>query len=186
MAKIFVYSLIILLATGCQTALMKQLPKTDFEEQLYIDAELNFAIKHPLNWKRIKTPVSSPGYRADTVQWQIEDPQQQSSFAGSMLIRSLPSGDKNLPEQLSQFLENRPELQSGQVNSFEHPAGQGLKLLGHDKNHGRLTIALQGQQHDFIIALSCLNNKFDQLLPVFQDIVDSFSEIVRPPRILEK
>lgn len=186
MAKAFFYSLVILLATGCQTALMKQLPKTDFEEQLYIDAELNFAIKHPLNWKRIKTPVSSPGYRADTVQWQIEDPQQQDTFAGSMLIQSLPSGDKSLPEQLSRFLADRPELQSGQVDSFEHPAGHALKLLGHDKSHGRLTIALQGQQHDFIIALSCLNNKFEQLLPVFQDIVDSFSEIIRPPRTLKK
>lgn len=159
---------------------MKKLPQAEVKEQLYIDAGLNFAIKHPLNWQIVKIPVSSPEYKADKVFWQIDGPRQQDSIVGNMLIQRLPAENVSLPDRLSHFLESRPELTSGQVDSFDHSAGHALKLLGHDKDRGRLTIALRGQQQDFIISLSCLNNQFIELLPIFQDIMDSFTEIIRP------
>ena len=166
--------------SGCQSAFLNKIKPNEFNEQYYIDAKLNFAIKHPLNWKRIKIPVSSPEYQIDTILWQIENPHEKSSVIGNMLIQSLSHNEKtNLPDLLSHFLTGKPELTSGQAERFEHPAGSALKLLGHDVDRGRLTIALQGQQHDFIISLNYPNSQFDQLLPVFQDIVDSFTEIVR-------
>ena len=165
---------------GCQSELLNKIKPNEFNEQYYIDAKLNFAIKHPLNWKRIKIPVSSPKYRANTILWQIENPHKKSSVIGNMLIQSLVRDEKtDLPDLLSHFLIDKPELTSGQTEQFEHPAGLALKLLGHDADRGHLTIALQGQQHDFIISLNYPNNKFDTLLPVFQDIINSFTEITR-------
>jgi len=173
--------LVLLLLSGCQSALLKKINPTEFSEQLYIDAKLNFAIKHPANWKRVKIPVSSPEFKADTVRWQIENPRKETDSFGNMLIQSLPGNKKaDLPDLLSDFLADKPELTSGQAKSFEHSAGSALKFLGRDVDRGRLTIALKGQQHDFIISLDYPNNRFDELLPVFQDIVASFSELIRP------
>ncbi|MDX2481563.1 MAG: hypothetical protein QNK24_14660 [Desulfuromusa sp.] len=152
-----------------------------FNEQLYVDAKLNFTIQHPLNWKLIKTPVSSPQYRADTVNWKIENPLKETDSVGNMLIQSLSSNDNtDLSDLLSNFLAEKPELTSSQAERFEHPAGSALKFLGHDADRGQLTIALIGKQHNFIISLDYPSSRFDELLPVFQNIVDSFSEIIRP------
>jgi hypothetical protein len=179
--KIFLLSLCLLLLAGCQSALMKKLPKAEFKEQLYIDAELNFAIKHPLNWKRLKPPVASPLYRADRVKWKIVNLRQNGNVFGTMLIQSFPSKkDIRLPDRLSQFLAEQPDLKSGQVESFNHPVGPALRLVGHCSEHGYLTIVIQGQQRDFIISLDVPNNRFEELLPTFQDIVASFSEVVSP------
>ena len=165
---------------GCQSDLLNKIKPNEFSEQLYIDAKLNFAIKHPLNWKRIILPVSSPKYQADTARWQIENPRKESDNIGSMLIQTLSRNNKaDLPDLLSNFLADKPELKSGQAEHFEHPAGSALKFLGYDADRGRLTIALKGQQHDFIISLNYPSKRFDELLPVFQDIVDSFTEITR-------
>jgi hypothetical protein len=181
--KVFIFSLILtfFVLSGCQSALLKNVQTNGFNEQLYIDAKLNFAIKHPLNWKLIQTPVSSPQYRADTVSWKIENPRKETDRVGNMLIKVLASTDKtDLPDLLSNFLADKPELTSGQSESFAHPAGSALKFLGHDVDRGQLTIAILGKQHNFIISLDYPSRQFDELLPVFQDIVDSFSEIIRP------
>ncbi len=176
-----VFISLVLALSGCQSALLKKGQMNEFNEELYIDAKLNFAIKHPVNWKRVKIPVSSPEFRADTVRWKIENPRKETDSFGSMLIQSLP-GKKNadLPDLLSDFLADKPELKSGQAERFEHSAGSALKFIGRDVDRGRLTIALKGQQHDFIISLDYPNNRFNELLPVFQDIVASFSELIRP------
>lgn len=182
-SKLMWFSLLLttLFLSGCQSALLNKVQMNEFSEELYIDAKLNFAIKHPVNWKRVKIPVSSPEYRADTVCWQIENPRKETANFGKMVIQSLPRNDKTgLPDLLSNFLADKPELKSGKAEQFKHPAGSALKFLGRDVDRGRLTIALQGQQHDFIISLDYPNNRFDKLLPVFQDIVTSFSEVVRP------
>lgn len=176
----YFFAIVLFLLSGCQTSMIKKLPKVEFEEQLYINAELNFAIKHPLNWKRVKTPVSAPGYRADTVIWLAGNPVEEDPSSGQMIIRSLPSDNKRLEDRLSEFLSDQPELRSGKVESLDHPAGPALKLLGHDLKKGRLTIVIQGQQHDFIISLIYPSYRFNELLPIFQDIVDSFTEVVRP------
>ena len=170
----------VLLSSGCDSHFVNKMRFNEFSEELYIDAKLDFAIKHPSNWKRIKRPVSSPSYRSDTVIWQVENPVKPSDICGRMQIQSLIHSDKtDLPDLLSRFLTDKPELTSGQAGRFEHPAGPALRLLGHDVDHGRLTIALQGQQRDFIISLDYPNSRFDELLPVFQDIVASFTEINR-------
>jgi hypothetical protein len=66
------------------------------------------------------------------------------------------------------------------VTAVAYPAGQALKMLGHDADRGRLTIALKGQQRDFIIALNFPSDRFDELLPIFDEIVASFVEIANP------
>lgn len=98
-----------------------------------------------------------------------------------MLIRSLPADDnKNLPDLLSSYLAAEPELIVGKVEEITLPSGPALKLLGHDDSLGRLTIVLKGQNHDFIISLVSPSSRFDELLPIFQDVVSSFVEVVRP------
>lgn len=170
-----------LLLSGCISSLMSKLPIGSFNEQLYVDARLYFAIKHPLDWERLQIPVSSPEYRPDTVRWRVNDLQHQDRGAGEMLIRSMPSNDKiNLQDLLSAYLASQPELQKGQVEKLTLPSGTALKLLGHDDKHGCLTLALKGQKRDFIISLNYPSSRFDELLPTFQDIVKSFAEVIKP------
>ncbi len=171
--------LFLLMLVGCQSLLLKTLQPNEFNEQLYINAKLSFAIKHPLDWVMTTTPVSSPNYRNDTVIWKVKNPNIKTDIVGTMLIRSNPTTKgTDLADILSSFLSNQPELTSGQASKFKHSAGNALKLVGHDIKQGRLTIALQGQLHDFVISLDYPNDKFNKLLPVFNDIVASFTEIV--------
>ena len=179
-------SLLLFFLAGCQSSLMKNLPTYETEEQLYINAELNFSIQHPLDWNRKTIPVSSPLFVANTVYWKIGDLPEKDRVIGRMLIRSLPSGNESLPDRLSHFLSEKPELYSGQATPFKHPAGEALKLLGQDAKNCHLTLVIQGQQQDFIISLSYPKESFDELLPIFQQVVDSFSEIIRPDSYLKK
>jgi len=167
-----------LLLGGCFSSMLGKMPGQQINEQLYVDARLGFAIKHPLDWQRLQIPVSSPEYRADTVSWQVNDLQTQNRGSGTMLIRSCPANPKaQLPDLLSSYLADQPELRAGKVEELALPSGPALKLLGHDKKQGRLTIALKGKNRDFIISLNYPSSRFDELLPVFQDIVNSFAEV---------
>jgi len=179
MFKLWVASLcVLLLLFGCQSSFLNTLKPNEFNEQFYINAKLNFAIKHPLDWVMTVIPVSSPKYRRDTIIWKVKNPNTKTNFVGTMLIRSNPTiVGTDLPDILSDFLSDQPELTSGQAIPFQHSAGKAIKFLGHDSKRGRLTIALQGKHHDFIISLDYPNNQFDKLLPVFKDIVASFTEI---------
>ncbi len=176
--KLAFICLSVILLLGCQSAILQKFKPIEFNEQLYVNAKLNFTIKHPLDWKRVTVPVSSPDYRDDTVLWRVENPHKKSTSVGAMLIKS--SARKNytdLPDILSIFLDGQPELTSGQAKPFQHPAGAGIKLIGHDAKYGRLTLALQGELHYFIISLDYPNEQFDKLFPIFQDIVNSFTEV---------
>lgn len=161
--------------------LMNKQSSQNINEQFYIDARLDFAIKHPLAWQRVQIPVSSPQYRADMVRWKIKGIKQQNLGSGEMLIISQPADPKkSLPDLLSSYLSAASELKSSQVESLKHPSGPALRLLGHDDQLGRLTLALKGKKRDFIISLDFPSNRFDELLPIFEEIVNSFVEVVRP------
>lgn len=165
------------LLSGCVSSMMDKLPGQQINEQLYIDARLGFAIKHPLDWQRLQTPVSSPKYRADTVRWLVKD-LQQGRGSGEMLIRSHAANPElTLPDLLSCYLTEEPELSSGQVEELTLPSGPALKLLGHDDKQGRLTVAMKGKSRDFIISLDYPSSRFDELLPIFLDVVNSFTEV---------
>jgi hypothetical protein len=185
MLRRWVLPTIVLLATlalsACSPSMLSKQNSSNFKEQLYIDARLNFAIKHPLDWQLQAIPVSSPEYRTDTVAWAVKDLMHENSSVGTFLIRSTEAdGQKTLPDLLSGFLATRPELKSSQIENVEYPAGKALKLLGHDTDSGRLTIALKGRQRDFIISLDFPTDRFDELLPIFEEMVASFVEIVHP------
>lgn len=173
-------SLLVLTLAGCQSAIMEKLPANDFEEQLYINAELNFAIKHPLNWIREITPVSSPAFKGDTVHWRIGDPADQKTTPGNMRVQSIPTPKFSLTDQLSRFLSDKPALQSGQTSPFDHSAGEALKYSQQETHTCHLIFVIKGKQRDFIISLDYPKESCDKLLPIFNEVVDSFSEILRP------
>ena len=156
-------------------------PARNINEQFYIDARLDFAIKHPLDWKLKQIPVSSPDFRADTVRWQVNGLKQGNDAVGEMLIRSWPT-ESNTPleDLLNSYLSGEAKLADIHKENFDHPSGPALKLTGHDDQQGRLLLALKGQKRDFIISIGYPSNRFEELLPVFQDIIDSFVEVVRP------
>ena len=152
-----------------------------YKEQFYVNARLNFAIKHPLDWQQQVIPVASPEYRADTVAWVIKDlPDKTTGVGRFLVISTAAAAEKKLPELLDDFLATLPELNSKLVENIDYPAGAALKLLGHDDDRGHLTIALKGRQRDFIISLDFPSNRFDELLPIFEETVESFVEIDSP------
>lgn len=155
--------------------------KKSVSEQLYIDARHDFSIQHPLDWKLLQLPVSSPDYRSDTVRWQIPAAQKQDSDLGEMLIRSFPSTpDKELTELLNTFLEAIPETKAGQVDEITLPAGTALKYSSADENRSYLTIAIKGEVQNFIISYTYPSIWSKKLLPTFQQVVASFREVNGP------
>lgn len=170
--------LLLLVLSACSIAEMKAKLTDNYNEQLYVDAQLGFAIKHPLDWQREQIPASSPEYRVDVIRWQVKDLKQQNRSTGAMLIRSHPGDPETVPaDLLTSYLAGLPTLKLSTVEKFAHPAGKALKLVGYDDQLGRLTVALKGDRRDFIISLDYPSSRFDELLPMFQDIVDSFVEI---------
>jgi len=170
-----------LLFSACVGSMMSKEPQKEYKEQLYVDARLNFALNHPLTWKRQQLPVSSPEYRADSVVWHIFDPQEKGAAFGDMLIRCTPTDPEvTLPDLLQSYLAELPEMKTGKTESFPHPVGNALKILGQAQDRSRLTIALKGQRQDFIISFDVPSSRFDELQPVFLDIIDSFIEVVHP------
>ena len=92
-------------------------------EQLYLDAKLNFSIKHPLDWERISIPPSSPEFRADTVRWKISNPLWKENAVGDMLVRSMPGlENRQLADLLSDFLSVQPQLEAHCVLLVMTPA----------------------------------------------------------------
>jgi hypothetical protein len=175
-------ALLPLLLSACAGSPLGNEPGYDFQEQLYVDARLNFAIKHPLQWRRQQLPVSALEYRGDSVSWQIPEPETQQPGFGQMRIRGIPADpDRTLHELLGANLREPPEQNLNQAESFIHPLGEGLKLLTEVGDQGRLTIALKGVKQDFIIAFDFPSDHSDRLLPVFQEILGSFVEIVAEP-----
>jgi len=160
--------------------LKKQLGK-NVNEQLYIDARLNFAIKHPLDWKRLQIPVSSPQYRDDTIRWQIAAPQSQNHDPGELLIRSTAADpDMKSTDLLNNYAPTQAELTTGPVEALVLPAGPATKLLGQEDEHSRLTVAIKGKDRDFIISLDFPSNRLEELLPTFQDLIKSLTEVSTP------
>ena len=154
---------------------------TSFKEQLYIDARLNFSIKHPLDWQRQQIPVSSLDYRPDTIIWRIQDPEKQYPGFGQMLIRAMPTDPaKTLDSLMLDNMIDYAQFDPADKRPLTHPAGDALILQGHEKNLGWMFLAIKGQKQDFFISINFPASGFDQLLPVFQDIVDSFSEVLPP------
>ena len=171
-----------LLLSGCLGSMLNGEPSLpDFKEQLYIDARLDFTIKHPLDWKRQQIPVSSPEYRPDSVIWKVQDPTKKSHDSGEMLVRCTPANpDKKLADLLNDYLAEHANLRPGKAEPFIHPVGKALKLVTDNSARGDLIIAIKGQKKDFLIAIDFPSQNFSNLLPIFLDIVNSFTEVLPP------
>lgn len=171
-----------LLMLGCSLSSLNldQQIEPNLSEQLYLDARLEFALSHPLNWQRLHTPVSSPAYRADRVRWQIIDSQQQS--CGEMLVTSLNADqDRSLKHLLFSDDPQRAGLPTDLPVPLELPAGPALQLQNQFPEHARLTAAIKGQGKDFIVDFIYPANRSDQLLPIFRRILDSIRDLSNHP-----
>ncbi len=168
--------LLLVLLSGCSnlTTMKKQL-LNDYNEQLYIDAQLGFSVKHPLEWQREPLAETAPGDHADSVRWLIGASAELSQKSSEMLIRSFPGGWHASPgELLRKWLSAEEAIQGV---ALSHSVGPALQLLNKGPKTSRAIIAIEGEQRDFIIALTCPSSRLDDLLPVFNDTVKSFVEV---------
>lgn len=180
LTRILTCSLLAFFLAGCQPAFMKKLSTNETDEQLYINAELDFSVEYPLAWKRKIIPVSSPDYSANSHCWIIGGSTKERSDSGLMQIESLPKKKSALAEHLKQFLSSQPQWQTEALTPINHSAGEALQVLAQDAATRYQIITIRGQRHDFIIVLSTPKDTFAQFLPVFEQVIDSFSEI-QPP-----
>lgn len=172
-------SLLVFLLAGCQSGLMSNLPTTDFEEQLYINAEMNFAIKHPLAWQPVLVPVSSPAYQTNRFRWTITDPTRKDALSGEMQIQAFPPGNGTVNDRLKAYLGGQEDEIDGQSSPLDHHLEPALEFIGRSAATGYLVAVLQGRDHLFLIAFSYPLDHFDDLSPVFRDVIGSFTEIIR-------
>lgn len=178
--KWFFASLTVALLTACSSSMFSKQVLSNRNEQFYIDARLNFAIKHPLDWELQQIPTSSPEYRADTVHWSITLPQPDPGAAEMLILAHQGQESGELSALLDTFLAELPTLDSQPVEAFKHSAGSAIKLIGQNNNLTWLIVAVDGRQRDFIISFTCPVDNYQKLKPLFEDIVDSFVEISHP------
>jgi len=172
---------ILFFLNGCFGGMDTGQASPNFKEQQYIDARLNFSIKHPLAWQRIQVPVSSIDFRPDTIIWRIQDPENNYPESGEMLIRATPAtSGRKLADVLNAYLDDLQLPGVRLIKPFAHPAGKSLISEGYDEDQGWMVLALQGQHQDFIISIDFPARNFSHLLPVFLDIVGSFVELGPP------
>lgn len=168
---------ILVLLTGCQSALMSKLPVSDIQEQQYINAELGFSVKHPLEWRRQIVPVSSPQYRPDIVVWNIEN-RQTGETSGVMVVESYPASRISINDRLNDFLAENRDIETLESGPYPYDGGQALKHLGRDGEKTFLTVFITGRARDFMMSIQCINSDFEKSRPLFEDVIDSLAEII--------
>ncbi len=165
-----------LLLSGCgQLTEIKDQLLDDHSEQLYIDAELGFSVKHPLDWERIKPPQEVTAAPTNRVGWRIADPEGQVQQLAEVQIHSFPAVSQADPSNLLRDFLAEAELTAGE--EFSHPVGQARRLRIDGAEMSQVIIALVGQKRHFIFALSCPPSHLEKFLPRFHETVKSLVEI---------
>lgn len=145
------------------------------DEELYIDAKLGFTIQHPLNWERIKVPVSSPSYRRDSVTWDIPDQEE----TGIMLIRVYPllSSSAELPELLDRYFKDNKSYPGSEVISYLHDSGAAISTTVSYPEYKERLFAIQGSRNSYILSYYFRNMVFERQVHLFERSVESFREL---------
>lgn len=174
---LLIFSLPAILLAGCQSMLMSKMQGPGYEEQLYVNAGQNFTIKHPLQWSSIQVPVSSPQYQPNRTAWTTTDPTAENDLSGTMQILTFPAGIKPAHERLNDFLATLDEKTTEQQVPAANDKETDLQYVGKSAVNGYLIAILKGKHSDYLVAFDFPVEQFDNILPVFKDVIDSFSEI---------
>lgn len=169
-------ALFLFFTAGCMN---KSAPDTEVEngqdEQLYIDAEMGLSILHPLYWKKIQLPVSSPDYRQNTIDWEIPN----GGETGRMKIRvftTLDSADQ-LTELLQDFMADKPDHSSEEMIPFQHAAGEAIVTTIYYQKHAQRLFAILGEKQTYVLSFFASSEGFVEQLPLFEEIAESLREL---------
>ncbi len=179
MRRFFLFTTILcLFMLGCQKPLPQQELTSKTDEQLYVDAKHEFAIKHPQNWQIIYIPVSSPKYRENRVVWNISS---EGNCPGELSVVTLP---KHNTGAIAQWLETESGIlhitKEPQVMAYRHPIGPAKAVIWQQGCEQYQSIAISGQHHDFVVTLKYPTAQWRLIDASFHDTVDSLQEILSP------
>lgn len=166
-------AIVVIVLSGCASPNAKGKHSRIVDEEVYIDFKHRFSMVLPVTWQRAKTPVSLPAYHPDTVQWIISEADDR--IGSLQVITQSPSIKPTLQESLSAFLNSQAKLIERETEAFQHPAGSALRLNGKDSFGNVIYLPIKGLDQTYIIAFKIKETDYEQLLPMIEKIILSFS-----------
>jgi hypothetical protein len=174
LSRFFVFVLILALLTtaGClgpkgeETAISA-------DEEVYIDLKLGFSVVVPVSWLRQKLPVSAPGYKSDTVEWEIPGPVKDKN---TLRIKALEHLKLPItPESLNNLIPPHTEGITKPPLNFEHPAGQALRVEWRRQAQRLISLIIVGPDRSYLLSITLDETEYDQFLPAVEKTLLSFS-----------
>lgn len=164
--------LVTLYLAGCAAPNRSEDARSLANEEAYIDMKRSFSLVLPSDWIRVRIPVSSPRYRADSVSWQL--PGTQASDNSLQISRQHLSPNESI---LAGFLSTQPELNESATLSFEHPAGKALRLDGRDALKKVIYTVIQGNEKSYLLAFRVEEKDYTRLAQAINRVILSFSNL---------
>jgi len=165
----------VLLAFGCGAR-----PGTSGEslkKTYYFDAELQFAIETPSQWRMSRGDGKEP--ESCTVRWQAAAPAGEGGPAAQATVFACPAArwPTGADGMRTELLTAHPGLTLGPREALAPPAGGAEILEGHDASRHYLVTLLPTEERGYIVILSAPIVSFEELRPLFEEILASFEPV---------
>ncbi len=161
----------LVLLAGCMSSTPHQSSQLSNEEA-YIDLKLSFSIVVPVTWKRLRTPVSSPTYRPNLVQWEIAGPTRVRNH-----LQILRTSIKPNTAALAHYLSAPEESVSALAQTFEYSFGPAIKLEKTLPGQQNIYVATSNNGHTYILSFQINQSDYARLEPVISNVIKSFNTL---------
>ena len=166
--------LITALLVGCASGSKPAVPE---KIGMHIDAELEFAIAYPLDWrKERRVPWRKP---AGSVVWTLPGTRSQEYFEVTSLL--LEPATRPLEERLTLLRDRQPGLTIEATEAVELPSGKALHLTGGTEHKRLAAYLVRGERRDYLLALSAAPENFDRYSATVEEMVQSFQILADQP-----
>lgn len=162
------FALLLLIASGCSWP--AGLTGNNDRERYYFNANLLFAIEHPLSWSRVK----SLSRKESTLGWTA--PAEEGRAPAQTIVRSLPpsqatGGEERLEKE---FLAAHPGFTITSREQEFLPAAPASRLTGYLPTRTFLVYFITSARRAFTIEFSAAPEDFDRYRPRFREMAESF------------
>ncbi len=144
---------------------------------MHIDAELEFAIAYPLDWrKERRIPLNR---QSGSVIWTLPGPAGRGTFE----VISLPfKADARTADDLPALVgEKYPGFSLASLEQTELPAGPAVHLSGSASQSSLSAHLLQGPRRDYLLILSAAVETIEQFSEVLDEMLLSFQMLGNKP-----
>ncbi len=150
---------------------------TGQKKSFYFDAELQFAVEFPTEWRLRRGRGQEP--ESCSVYWYAPAPAGEAEAAAEATVVACPSSrwPEGADAMRDELLAAHPGLTLERRQGVALPTGAGELLEGRDASRHYLVTVLPTERRGYIVSLSAPVDAFEALRPLFEEMLDSFEPV---------